>query len=66
MTNKKVLVAIPQRLLEQTDLLASCRCQTRSELIREALRLHIENSGTSRAAVSLVAPIRMEDRAVAQ
>jgi metal-responsive CopG/Arc/MetJ family transcriptional regulator len=56
--NKKVLVAIPQRLLEQVDLLADFRSQKRSELIREALRLHLENSQTfapARPAISLVA-----------
>ena len=55
---KKVLVAIPERLLEQVDLLADFRSQTRSELIREALRLHLENSQTfapARPGISLVA-----------
>ena len=55
---KKVLIGIPERLLEQVDLLADFRSQTRSELIREALRLHLENSQTfapARPAISLVA-----------
>lgn len=54
---KKILVAIPERLLDQVDLLAELRAQTRSELIREALRLHVENSqafANSRPVISLV------------
>jgi metal-responsive CopG/Arc/MetJ family transcriptional regulator len=54
---KKVLVAIPERLLDQVDLLANYRSQTRSELIREALRLHVERSQTfslARPAISLL------------
>lgn len=54
---KKILVAIPERLLDQIDLLAEFRSQTRSELIREALRMHIEHSQTfapARPAISLV------------
>lgn len=43
---RKVLIAIPERLLDQADLLANFRSQTRSELIREALRTHIERSQT--------------------
>jgi metal-responsive CopG/Arc/MetJ family transcriptional regulator len=54
---KKVLIAIPERLLDQVDLLANYRSQTRSELIREALRLHVERSQTftvARPAISLL------------
>ena len=67
---KKVLVAIPERLLDQLDLLANFRSQTRSELIREALRTHIENSQTfagARPAISLISqPLRKEELALAQ
>jgi Arc/MetJ-type ribon-helix-helix transcriptional regulator len=41
---KKILIGIPERLLDQIDLLADCRSQTRSELIREALRTHLERT----------------------
>ena len=54
---KKVLVAVPERLLDQLDLLAEFRSQTRSELIREACRIHLENSQAftpARPAISLV------------
>lgn len=54
---KKVLVAIPERLLDQIDLLADFRSQTRSELIREALRSHVEHSqafSQVKPAISLV------------
>ncbi len=42
---KKILLGVPPRLLEQVDLLAQYRSQTRSELIREALRAHLEKAG---------------------
>ena len=38
---KKVLVAIPPGLLEQTDFVAQVEHRTRSDLIREALRRYI-------------------------
>ena len=41
---KKILVGVPDRLLDQLDLLAQYRSQTRSELIREALRSHVERT----------------------
>lgn len=44
---KKVLVSIPVRLLEQLDLLAQIRCQTRSELIRESLRCTLDQAKAS-------------------
>ena len=62
---KKVLVAIPERLLDQLDLLAEFRSQTRSELIREACRIHLENSQVftlARPPISLVSsPLRKEE-----
>ena len=51
---KKILVAMPQRLLEQIDLLAEYRSQTRSELIREALRLHLDSARSSGAPLPKV------------
>jgi len=50
---KKVLVGLPNRLLEQLDLLAQYRSQTRSELIREALRSHLERAMTNGAPVTV-------------
>lgn len=50
---KKVLVGMPNRLLEQLDLLAQYRSQTRSELIREALRGHLERAMNSGAPVTV-------------
>jgi len=44
MKSKKILVAIPVRLLEQMEVLAKRRFQNRSELIREALRTIVENN----------------------
>ncbi len=65
---KKVLIAIPERLLDQIDLLAEFRSQTRSELIREACRIYLENSQTfspARPAISLIHPPLRKEEAVA-
>lgn len=65
---KKVLIAIPERLLDQLDLLAEFRSQTRSELIREACRIHLDNSQTftqARPAISLLHPTLLKEEAVA-
>jgi len=50
---KKVLIGLPYRLLEQLDLLADYRSQTRSELIREALRSHLDRAMTNGAPVTV-------------
>ena len=65
---KKVLVAIPERMLDQVDLLATYRCQTRSELIREALRAHLEITEiVARPAISLLPqPNRREEMLAAK
>lgn len=65
---KKVLIAIPERLLDQIDLLAVFRSQTRSELIREACRIHLENSQALTAplpAISLLSSPLLKEEAVA-
>lgn len=49
---KKILIGIPERLLEQIDLLADYRSQNRSELIREALRLHLESARATGAPLA--------------
>lgn len=63
--NKKVLVAVPERLLTQVDLLADYRSQTRSELIREALRSHLERLQTGAPelspSLSVISRSRKED-----
>jgi len=54
---KKVLVALPQGLLEQIDFVANVEHRSRSDLIREALRRYIENfkrAQTPRMSVSTV------------
>lgn len=66
---KKVLVAVPERLLTQIDLLADYRSQTRSELIREALRSHLERLQTAAAPdvsppLSLISGSRKDDSGV--
>lgn len=67
---KKILVGVPDLLLDQIDLLAQYRSQTRSELIREALRNLIEQSQAftpQRPVISLIHPsLRREEVAVAK
>ena len=53
---KKVLVGVPERLLDQVDLLAEYRSQTRSELIREALRNHLIQAQSVGAPVAIPVP----------
>jgi hypothetical protein len=43
MGRKKILLALPPSLLEQTDFVARCEHRTRSDCVREALRLYIDN-----------------------
>lgn len=66
---KKILIGVPERLLDQIDLLAQYRSQTRSELIREALRNLVEQSQAftpQRPAISLIHPsLHREEVAVA-
>lgn len=40
---KKVLIALPQAMLEEVDFVAQCEHRTRSDLVREALRRYIDN-----------------------
>ena len=57
---KKVLIAIPQAMLEQADYIAQCEHRTRSDLIREALRRYLDNfkrtqgSQASGASIAIV------------
>lgn len=54
---KKVLVALPERMLDQLDLLAEYRSPSRFELTREILRLHLDQSehvSPPRPAISLL------------
>ena len=48
---KKVLIAIPPRLLAETDAIAKAEYRTRSDLIREALRRYGENFRKTRLSV---------------
>jgi metal-responsive CopG/Arc/MetJ family transcriptional regulator len=46
---KKVLVALPAKLLEMIDYIAVAECRNRSDLIREALRRYVDNFNRSHA-----------------
>ncbi len=47
---KKVLIALPQAMLEEVDFVAQCEHRTRSDLVREALRRYIDNFKRSQGA----------------
>jgi len=49
----KVLISIPDQLLEKIDKIAGTECRTRSELLRESFRLYIKMNMLER---------QMEDR----
>lgn len=42
---KRVLIQIPDLLLSEVDAIAEAEQRTRSELIREAMRLYIRKQG---------------------
>ena len=57
---KKVLIALPNAMLEQADFVAQCEHRTRSDLIREALRRYLDNFRRTQSAqisVSTVDPV---------
>ena len=43
---KKVLIALPPRMLEKVDFIADDEHRTRSDLLREALRRYIDTYET--------------------
>jgi metal-responsive CopG/Arc/MetJ family transcriptional regulator len=56
---KKVLVAFPQTMLEQMDVVAKLESRTRSDLVREAIRRYLDafkkvNGGAGGAAATNV------------
>ena len=52
MSAKKVLIALPNKMLEEIDALATTELRTRSDLIREALRRYLANANLiNRAAI---------------
>lgn len=50
---KKVLIALPERLLAAADAVAQAECRTRSDLMREALRRYIDAYNDRRPASAL-------------
>ena len=60
MSAKKVLMALPNKMLEEIDALATTEHRTRSDLIREALRRYLANANLiNRAAI--VPPVSNSD-----
>ncbi|MCA9819152.1 MAG: CopG family transcriptional regulator [Cyanobacteria bacterium HKST-UBA01] len=60
MSAKKVLIALPNKMLEEIDALATTEHRTRSDLIREALRRYLANANLiNRAAI--VPPVSNSD-----
>ncbi len=50
---KKVLIALPHRMLEEVDFIADYEHRTRSDLIREALRRYTDSFRKSQGAAHL-------------
>ena len=60
MSAKKVLIALPIKMLEEIDALATTEHRTRADLIREALRRYLANANLiNRAAI--VPPVSNSD-----
>lgn len=52
---KKVLVALPQGLLEQADFVAQAEQRNRSDLIRESLRRYIQEFNRKQQSMHMLA-----------
>lgn len=60
MSAKKVLIALPIKMLEEVDALTKIEHRTRADLIREALRRYLANANLiNRAAI--VPPVSNSD-----
>ena len=59
---KKVLIAIPQPMLEQADFIAQCEHRTRSDLIREALRRYLDNFRRTQSSQMVVSPMQTSEK----
>lgn len=53
---RKVLIAIPEPMLQQVDYIAQCEHRTRSDLIREALRRYLDNFRRDNPGMNLPIP----------
>lgn len=61
---RKVLVALPEGMIEMCDFIAQVEHRTRSDLVREALRRYIDNfrrNEGGRLHVSQVSKIELAD-----
>lgn len=48
---KKVLIALPPKMLEKVDFISDAEHRTRSDLIREALRRYIDGFDRNRLSI---------------
>lgn len=48
---KKVLIALPPKMLEKVDFISDAEHRTRSDLIREALRRYIDSFDRNRLSI---------------
>lgn len=64
--SKKVLVALPESLLDKIDFAAEAECRTRSDLVREALRRYIDNFNRQRLMLVTPANISVLEDAYAK
>lgn len=44
MTSQRILISMPQKFLDEVDEVANSEHRSRSELIREALRLYVKKN----------------------
>ncbi|HEY9790638.1 MAG TPA: ribbon-helix-helix protein, CopG family [Candidatus Obscuribacterales bacterium] len=49
---RKVLIALPEPMLNQADMVAGIECRSRSDLMREALRRYLDNFSRSRGGIA--------------
>lgn len=55
---KKILIALVPAMLEQIDFAAQCEHRTRSDLVREALRLYLQEFKRNQSAPPPPVPLR--------
>lgn len=63
---KKILIAVPDLLLAQADVVAGCESRTRSDLVREAIRRYLEEFNRKKAITGTTsADVQLLNRALA-
>jgi hypothetical protein len=50
--SRKVLIALPELMLNQADMVAEFECRSRSDLMREALRRYLKHFNSNRSTIA--------------